>query len=125
MTPQTPTRETDELRLADLADRHRLPYLRERSTYVFEDFTAYGLRQALGYVEGYDRAMSRRRPRKDERPEPFRHYYLTIHSLLNESNPKETAYREWFKRRLVQVSRSLAAQSDDELRHNMLKAKQE
>jgi hypothetical protein len=29
------------------------------STYCFEEFTAHGLTQALGYVEGYDHAMNR------------------------------------------------------------------
>src|SRR5208283_3607376 len=30
-----------------------------RSTYIFEDFTAHGLKQALGFVEGYDRAAAK------------------------------------------------------------------
>jgi hypothetical protein len=54
------SKETDELRLNDLSQQYALPFKRLRSTYRFEDFTAHGLRQALGYVEGYDRAMSRR-----------------------------------------------------------------
>jgi hypothetical protein len=53
-------KETDELRLNDLSQQYDLPFKRIRSTYVFEDFRAHGLRQALGYAEGYDRAMSRR-----------------------------------------------------------------
>ncbi len=126
MTLHTPTRETDELRLADLADYHRLPYRRDRSTYVFEDFTAHGLRQALGYVEGYDRTMSARAkcPSSDERPTAFRTYYFVIQTLLDDGgswanvkrpDPKEAERRRWVKRRIVQVARSLAAQSEDEL----------
>ena len=47
----------DTLRLNDLAKQYGLTFRRIRSTYIFDDFTAHGLRQALGYVEGYDRAM--------------------------------------------------------------------
>ena len=47
--------ETDTLRLHDLAEQHHLPFKRVGSTYLFEDFTARGLRQALGYAEGFDR----------------------------------------------------------------------
>ena len=35
-----------------------LPFRRVGMVYRFEDFTAYGLDQALGYVEGYDRAVA-------------------------------------------------------------------
>jgi hypothetical protein len=52
------SKETDELRLNDLSQQYALPFKRIRSTYIFEDFTAHGLRQALGYVEGFDRAMT-------------------------------------------------------------------
>jgi|SRR5271166_5998921 len=114
MTPQTPEREAVELRLADLADHHRLPYRRDRSTYVFEDFTARGVQQALGYVEGYDRAMARRLKRNHaaDRPDRFRTYYFVIETLLTDRNPErqEAEHRRWFKRRIVQVARQLAAQ---------------
>jgi hypothetical protein len=55
-------KETDELRLNDLARQHGLTFKHVGSTYCFEDFTAYSLEQALGYVEGYDRAVNRARP---------------------------------------------------------------
>jgi hypothetical protein len=48
-------KETDTLRLNDLAKQHRLTFKRVGSTYIFDDFTAHGLRQALGYAEGFDR----------------------------------------------------------------------
>ncbi len=123
--PQTPGREADELRLADLADYHRLPYRRDRSTYVFEGFTAHGLRQALGYVEGYDRAMSAQAkcPSPEDRPDPFRTYYFVVQTLLDDGrwantkrpDPKEAERRRWLKRRIVQTARQLAAQGEDEL----------
>jgi hypothetical protein len=37
-----------------------LAFNRIRSTYQFEEFTARGLKQALGFVEGYDRAVKAR-----------------------------------------------------------------
>ena len=51
------SRETDILRLNDLAKQYGLAFRKARNTYTFEEFHARGLRQALGYVEGYDRAM--------------------------------------------------------------------
>jgi hypothetical protein len=45
-------------RLHDLARKHGLLFRRFGSTYKFLDFNAHGLRQALGYVEGFDRAMA-------------------------------------------------------------------
>jgi hypothetical protein len=53
-------RETDALRLNDLAREHGLTFKRVRSTYQFEDYTAHGLKQALGFAEGYDRAMKQK-----------------------------------------------------------------
>jgi hypothetical protein len=55
----TSFKERDKLRLNDLARQHGLTFKRFGSTYCFEDFTAHGLQQALGYVEGYDRALNR------------------------------------------------------------------
>ena len=52
------TKETDALRLNDLARIHNLPFKKAGTKYIFEDFTAGGLRQALGFAEGYDRATS-------------------------------------------------------------------
>jgi hypothetical protein len=51
-------RETDALRLDDLSRLHDLPFQRKGNDYVFEEFVAHGLEQALGFVEGYDRAMA-------------------------------------------------------------------
>ena len=51
-------KESDAARLNDLATQHRLPFKRVGMTFRFEDYTAYGLDQALGYVEGFDRAMA-------------------------------------------------------------------
>jgi len=51
--------ETDLLRLNDLARLHCLDFRKIRRTYVFEDYTAHGLKQALGFVEGFDRAKCR------------------------------------------------------------------
>jgi hypothetical protein len=47
--------DSDYLRFEDLVTR-------VRGRYVFADFIANGFRQALGYAEGYDRAMRRARP---------------------------------------------------------------
>jgi hypothetical protein len=52
-------KEQDAMRLADLARSHNLPLRKSGIVYRFEDFTAYGLDQALGYAEGYDRAVDR------------------------------------------------------------------
>jgi hypothetical protein len=53
-------RETDALRLNDLATEHGLSFRRVGSTYCFDEFTAHGLKQALGFVEGFNRATARR-----------------------------------------------------------------
>ena len=47
------------MRLADLSRSHNLLFRRSGMIYRFEDFTAYGLDQALGYAEGHDRAVDR------------------------------------------------------------------
>jgi hypothetical protein len=47
---------SDRLRVNDLAQQYHLPFKKVGSIYRFEDFNAYGLDQALGFVEGYDRA---------------------------------------------------------------------
>jgi hypothetical protein len=49
--------ETDLTRLQDLVKHHGLRLRRVRTTYMFDDYTAHGLKQALGFAEGYDRAM--------------------------------------------------------------------
>jgi hypothetical protein len=59
---QTSEKETDALRLNDLAKQYGLNFRRVGSTYKFEDFNAHGLRQALGFAEGFDRAMLARKP---------------------------------------------------------------
>ncbi len=51
-------KESDMARLNDLARQHGLAFKCVGMIYRFEDFTAYGLDQALGYVEGFDRAMA-------------------------------------------------------------------
>jgi hypothetical protein len=51
--------ETDLIRLEDLVKHHDLRLRRVRTTYMFDDYTAHGLKQALGFAEGYDRAMQR------------------------------------------------------------------
>jgi hypothetical protein len=53
-------KEQDAMRLDDLSQRLGLPFRKAGMIYRFEDFTAYGLDQALGYAEGYDRAIDRR-----------------------------------------------------------------
>jgi len=52
--------ETYNLRLLALAKRHGLGFVKSGSTYQFDDFTAHGLEQALGFAEGFDRAKSQR-----------------------------------------------------------------
>jgi hypothetical protein len=54
-------KESDTARLNDLAKQHGLSFRRAGMVYRFEDYTAYGLDQALGYVEGFDRAIAARR----------------------------------------------------------------
>jgi hypothetical protein len=51
-------KESDAARLHDLAQQHGLHFRRNGMVYRFEDYTAYGLDQALGYVEGFDWAMA-------------------------------------------------------------------
>jgi len=50
--------ETDNLRLLDLAKQYGLRFVKCGTTCDFDDFTAHGLKQALGYAEGFDRARS-------------------------------------------------------------------
>jgi hypothetical protein len=52
------SKESDALRLDDLAEQHGLTFKHVGMIYRFQDFTAYGLDQALGYAEGYDRAVA-------------------------------------------------------------------
>ena len=51
-------KESDTARLHDLAEQYGLHFKRNGMIYRFEDYTACGLDQALGYVEGFDRAMA-------------------------------------------------------------------
>jgi hypothetical protein len=51
-------KESDALRLEDLAKTHGLTIKRTGMVYRFEDYNAFGLDEALGYAEGYDRAMA-------------------------------------------------------------------
>lgn len=52
------SKESDALRLNDLAQEHGLPFKRTGMFYIFDDFIACGLAQALGYAEGFDRAIA-------------------------------------------------------------------
>ncbi len=52
------SKETDILRLKDLAKQHGLIFKRVRGNYRFDHFTAHGLPQALGFAEGFDRARA-------------------------------------------------------------------
>jgi hypothetical protein len=55
----TSFKKSEKVRLKHLARQHGLTFKRFGSTHCFEDFSAHGLQQALGYVEGYDRALNR------------------------------------------------------------------
>ena len=72
-------RETDALRLDGLARRHGLAYRkRGRNIYQFDDrtgadafsdgciFSARGLREALAFAEGFDRAKGRKGQQRNE-----------------------------------------------------------
>jgi hypothetical protein len=52
------SKESDTARLNDLAQQYGLALKKAGMIYRFEDYIACGLDQALGYVEGYDRAMA-------------------------------------------------------------------
>ena len=52
------SKESDTARLHDLAQQYGLHFRRSGMVYRFEDYTACGLDQALGYVEGFDRAIA-------------------------------------------------------------------
>jgi hypothetical protein len=58
---RTSYRETDRLRLHDLAKEHGLKFRRVGSAYLFDDhtFTARNQGQALAFAEGFDRAAKR------------------------------------------------------------------
>lgn len=51
-------KESDTARLNDLARQHGLAFKRSGMIYRFEDYTACGLDQALGYVEVFGRAIA-------------------------------------------------------------------
>jgi hypothetical protein len=65
------SKETDILRLADLAQQHRFTYQKVGGAFYFfddgihhsandvPDYTARGLREALAFAEGFDRAITR------------------------------------------------------------------
>jgi predicted xylose isomerase-like sugar epimerase len=58
LKPPQDVKASDKARVKDLAEQHGLAFKRFGAIYQFEDFNAWNLDQALGYVEGYDRAMS-------------------------------------------------------------------
>jgi hypothetical protein len=62
-TSQTSNRETDVLRLHDLAKEHGLNSTMSGATWYFDDhtFRARGLGQALAFAEGFDRARKHKR----------------------------------------------------------------
>jgi hypothetical protein len=49
---------TETPRIHDLARKHGLLFKQFGNTYKYLDFNAHGLDQALGYVEGFDRAIA-------------------------------------------------------------------
>jgi hypothetical protein len=62
--------ETDLLRLADLAKEHGFTYIKVGTRYYFDTeikgpfqdgfiYSAHGLREALAFAEGFDRAKTR------------------------------------------------------------------
>ena len=53
------SKESDTARLHDLAQQHGLHFKRSGMIYRHNDYNVYGLDQALGYVEGYDRVVAR------------------------------------------------------------------
>jgi hypothetical protein len=65
------SKETDLLRLEDLAQQHGFTYQKVAGQFYFfndgiqhsandvPDYTARGLREALAFAEGFDRAMMR------------------------------------------------------------------
>ena len=55
---QSDFRDSDRLRLDDLAREHGLKFKRVGQSYLFDDytFTARSLGQALAFAEGFDRA---------------------------------------------------------------------
>jgi hypothetical protein len=100
--------DTDTLRLADLAKRYGLRFRRVGSTYQFDDFTAHGLKQALGFVEGYDRAAS---AKVGSRPNVYRLEVLALREILGDdsTDPVEVERRDWLKRRLDEETRFVAS----------------
>jgi hypothetical protein len=50
--------ETDTFRLNHLVKEHGLTFKRICITYIFTYFNVNGLRQALGFAEGFDRAIA-------------------------------------------------------------------
>ncbi len=105
---QNDDKDTDALRLNDLAKQYGLECRRVGSTYQFDDFTAHGLKQALGFVEGYDRAAH---ARIGSRPNVYRLEVLALREILADDNtdPDEAAHRDWLKRRLDEETRFVAS----------------
>jgi hypothetical protein len=99
--------DTDTLRLNDLAKQYGLKFRRGKSTYGFEDFTAHGFNQALGFVEGYDRAAVEYR---DTRPNVYLLEALAIREILADDNtdPAEIAHRQWLHHRLAEETQKIA-----------------
>jgi hypothetical protein len=101
------TDDTDTLRFNDLAKQYALKFRRGKSTYQFDDFTAHRFNQALGFVEGYDRAAVEYR---DTRPNVYRLEALAVREILadDNTNPAEVAHREWLHRRLAEETQRIA-----------------
>jgi hypothetical protein len=100
--------DTDTLRLNDLAKQYGLKCRRVRSTYQFDEFTAHGLKQALGFVEGYDRAAH---AKVGSRPNVYRLEVLALREILadDSTDPDGVAHRDWLKRRLDEETRFVAS----------------
>jgi hypothetical protein len=100
--------DSDALRLNDLAKQYGLECRRVGSTYQFDDFTAHGLKQALGFVEGYDRAA---RAKVGSRPNVYRLEVLALREILADDSTDfdESAHRDWLKRRLDEETRFVAS----------------
>ena len=94
---------SDPLRLDDLAEQYGLTFRRVGSTYQFDDFTAHGFNQALGFVEGYDRAAVKYR---DTRPNVYRLEALAVREILADDSTDPRKWRtangciaDWLRKR--------------------------
>jgi hypothetical protein len=109
--------DTDTLRLNDLAKQYGLKFRRVRSTYQFDDFTAHGLKQALGFVEGYDRAAKQAatayRLADPSRPNVYRLEALALREIIladdSSSDPEEVTHRQWLRHRMAEEVQHVAS----------------